>query len=147
MLGSYCIIKHHWNIMSSRLYQNRWYFDADFMADSMNCSLTQSSLVKMLESVVVSFNEICLEIVVSSRVWSFAEFRCMRHTVCLGEIPCFHNSVWVRPPEDADFVISKAYSSEKLRRISKNWEVLARRNWTDISKLTIWRMTSLIPMC
>ena len=38
------------------------------------------------------------------------------------------HTVWVRQPAEANYAISIAYSPEKVRKISKNWEVLARRN-------------------
>ena len=42
----------------------------------------------------------------------------------------FQHFVWVRSAADADCVISTAYSPEKVRKISKKWDVLARRNKT-----------------
>jgi len=39
--------------------------------------------------------------------------------------------VWVRQPEDVDYVISIEYYSELLNHVSKNWEVLVRKKLTD----------------
>ena len=46
-------------------------------------------------------------------------------------MPCFRHFVWVRQPADADYVISIEYYSELLNNVSENWEVLARRKYTD----------------
>ena len=35
-------------------------------------------------------------------------------------------------------ILTLEYSQEYLRKISKNWEILARRNWTDNSSYPIW---------
>ena len=49
----------------------------------------------------------------------------------LGEILWFCHFVWVRQLADADCVISIEYYSELLNHVSKNWEVLAQRKYTD----------------
>ena len=42
----------------------------------------------------------------------------------LGEIRCFQQFVWVRPPADADGMLSIANRPEKVRKISKYFEIL-----------------------
>ena len=48
-----------------------------------------------------------------------------------GEIPCFLAFVWVRKPAEAGSIITIEFYSELLNRVSENWEVLARRKYTD----------------
>ena len=50
----------------------------------------------------------------------------------------FRHFAWVGQPADADCVISVEYYSELLNHVSKNWEVLARRIYTDNLDLSIW---------
>ena len=46
----------------------------------------------------------------------------------LGDIPFFWNFVWAA---DEDYTISIKYYSELVNHVSGNWEVLARRKYTD----------------
>ena len=46
-------------------------------------------------------------------------------------------------PATRDYVISIAYSSQILRKISKNWEVLARLNKSDFSQIGKFELSYL----
>jgi len=60
----------------------------------------------------------------------------------LGEIPCFRHFVWVRQLADTDCVISIQYDTLQFisyfNHMSENWEVLARRKYTDNLAYSFW---------
>ena len=57
-------------------------------------------------------------------------------------IPWFRNFICVRQPADKDCVISIEYNSELLNHMSKNWEVVARRKYIE---MTCNRSNSALP--
>ena len=46
--------------------------------------------------------------------------------------------------KDRENVISIVYSPEKFRKISENWEVMERRNWTKFSSFLTHKLKVII---
>ena len=57
----------------------------------------------------------------------------MAHGLCLGEIPCFRNSVFGRKSAGVDCVLSMKYYWELLNHLSEIWEVLGWRKYTNFN--------------